>query len=61
MVDGEEIEVDAVGLHAAGMEREHAVIEAAGKCDWNSGHFPALKSIAAPLRSSPRKRGPSFY
>src|SRR5262249_57327476 len=48
MVDGEKIEVDAVGLHLAGMQREHAVVEAAGERDWNSGHFPALTSLHSP-------------
>jgi hypothetical protein len=30
------------------MEREHAVVEAAGERDWNSGHFPA------PIHCRPR-------
>src|SRR5215468_4254672 len=62
VVDGEEIEVDAVRLHIAGVEREHAVIEPAGERDWNSRHaFPALSiAVRALLRSSPRKRGSSI-
>src|SRR5215467_5652018 len=52
VVDGEEIEIDAVRLHAAGVEREHAIIEPASERDWNSRHaFPGY-----PL-SSPAKAG----
>ena len=36
MVDGEEIEVDAVRLHFAGVQREHAVVEPAGEGDRQS-------------------------
>jgi hypothetical protein len=36
MVDGEEIEVDAVRLHLSGVQREHAVVEPAGEGDRQS-------------------------
>src|SRR5262249_52083353 len=41
LIDGDEIEIDAVGLHLAGMEREHPVIEPAGKRQLEPGHRSA--------------------
>jgi hypothetical protein len=38
IVDGEKGEIDAFGLHLAGIERQHAVIEAAGEGHRNLGH-----------------------
>ena len=37
-VDGEEVEIDALGLHLLGVERQHAVVEAAGEGDLDVGH-----------------------
>ena len=42
MIDRQEIEVDAVRLHLAGIERQHAVIEPAGESNRNIGHDPLL-------------------
>src|SRR4051794_24915454 len=53
MVDRKEIEVDAVRLHVAGVEREHAVIEPTGERDRNSGH-----ALPPYQLSSTRRRGP---
>src|SRR5204862_3496477 len=50
MVDGEIIEIDAVGLHLAGVERQRAVVESAGKRDRNGGH-------ASPLAIRQRRLG----
>ena len=38
LVDGDEIEVDAVGLHFAGVERLHAVVESGRKRKLQLGH-----------------------
>src|SRR5262249_27927608 len=38
LVDGEEVEIDTFGFDFAGIERRHAVIEAAGERDRNLGH-----------------------
>jgi hypothetical protein len=38
IIDGDKVEVDALGLHLAGIEREHAVIEAAGEGQRNFCH-----------------------
>jgi hypothetical protein len=46
MVDRQEIEVDAVRFHLAGLQREHAVVEPAGERDWYSGHCPPVLSIS---------------
>jgi len=51
MVDRQEIEIDAVRLHVAGVECKHAVIEAAGERDWNSGH------TLPPIHCRPREGG----
>ena len=37
-VDGEEVEIDALGLHLLGIERQHAVVEAACEGDLDFGH-----------------------
>src|SRR5262249_24770105 len=38
LVDGEKVEIDTFGFDFAGIERRHAVIEAAGERDRNFGH-----------------------
>jgi len=38
IIDGDKVELDALGLHLAGIEREHAVIEAAGEGQRNFCH-----------------------
>ena len=37
-VDGEEVEIDPLGLHLLGVERQHAVVEPAGESDRKLGH-----------------------
>src|SRR6516165_2291608 len=41
LIDGDEIQIDALDLHLAGVERLHAVVEPAGKRKLHIGHgFP---------------------
>ena len=42
IVDGQKVEIDALRLHLAGIERQHAVIEAAGERHRNFGHVCSL-------------------
>ena len=42
IVHDQEIEIDAVGFDVAGMEREHAIVEAAGEGDRQGGHWVHL-------------------
>src|SRR6516162_2358453 len=52
LVDGEKVEIDTFGFDFAGMERRHAVIEAAGERDRNFGHdmTPAPRISGLPMR-----------
>ena len=42
LIDGDEIEIDAVGLHLARIERLHPVVEAARKRKLQLGHGPSV-------------------
>jgi hypothetical protein len=44
LIDGDEIEIDALGLDLAGIERLHPVIETAGKRNLQLGHR-SLRSL----------------
>src|SRR5262249_37146051 len=47
--DRDEVEVDAVGFHLAGVERHHAVVEAAGEGHGKLGHNVVPVDVAATL------------
>src|SRR5262249_53862992 len=56
IVDGEEVQLDALGLRLAGIERQHAIVEAAGEGNGQLGHgslqsrLPEIGSCRAGLR-----------
>src|SRR5262245_36185849 len=52
LVDGEKVEIDTFGFDFAGIERRHAVIEAAGERDRNFGHemTPRRRISGLPMR-----------
>ena len=50
-VDGEEVEIDPLGLRLPGIERQHAVVEAAGERHRQFGHVASLAGTRPPSRS----------
>jgi hypothetical protein len=48
MVDRDEVEVDTVGFHLAGIERHHAVVEAAGEGHGELGHCSSWFAVRSP-------------
>src|SRR5215470_15290587 len=63
VVDGEKVEVDAVGLRLAGIECEHAVVEAARERHRYFGHgSPSPRSISRlSFRGAPKARTRNPY
>src|SRR5215467_9478396 len=58
LVDGEKVEIDTFGFDFAGIERRHAVIEAAGERDRNFGHeMTPARPIPGLAETCPDSRG----
>jgi len=58
LIDGDEVEIDAVRFHLAGIKRKHPVIERAGKRKLQLGHRCAVLPLRYVFRSSTQLKKP---